>query len=394
MEGGIDQTAPKWHLWEMQWTSCISRRDSTTEALEECLDQIQSAFAPDLVLVFASRHHTARSADIPRAVKDRFPGAVVAGCSSWSVIGGGEEIEDGPGLSVTAAKLPGVELDARHVARLDSLEGYGADVAAFLAVVDSNSTDTDALVERLDELYPEAVKFGGFASGGLYPGSNVLFHGRDAVRQGSVVVGFRGDLAVDTVVAQGCKPIGAPLIVMRHQDNVILELDQGKPAEVLQRMYASLPPEDQRLIPQALNLGIEMRAQRDGVYQRGDYLVRPIMGIDPNSGALVVSEKVPNHAVVQFHLRDAKASTADLQEWLGEFGAAENHRGALLFSCIGRGAGLFGVSNHDTGMFREMVGDLPIGGFFCSGEIGPVGDRTFVHGYTSTFAVFRPRGDE
>ena len=377
----------------MQWTSFISRREATTEALEECLDGIAAAFEPDLVLVFASRHHTARTTDIPRAVAERFENAVIAGCSSWSVIGGGEEVEEGPGLSVTAARLPGVELDSRHITDLSALDGYGADVEAFLAIVDSNSTDTDGLVQRLDESYPNAVKFGGFASGGLYPGANVLFHGHEAVRQGSLVIGFRGNLAVDTIVAQGCKPIGAPLIVLRHQGNVILELDQGKPSEVLQRLYETLDPEDRRLIPQALNLGIEMRSRSDGVYQRGDYLVRPIIGIDPNSGALVVSENVTTHAVVQFHLRDARASTEDLHEWLSGFDHKDRHRGALLFSCIGRGVGLFGSPNHDTGMFREMVGDLPVGGFFCSGEIGPVGGQTFVHGYTSTFAVFRP-GDE
>jgi small ligand-binding sensory domain FIST len=321
----------------------------------------------------------------------RFPNAVVVGCAGWSVIGAGEEIEEGPAVSVTAARLPGVELRARRITDPDDVGGFEQDTKAFLVLIDSFTTDADTLVERLDERYPDATKFGGFANGGVYPGTNSMFLGSDA-SPGSIVVGFDGDVRVDTIVAQGCRPIGEPLRIQKGRDNLILEFERGLPATVLQDLFKTLPLEDQQLIPQALHIGLEVEEDPGGGYRRANYLLRPILGIDPNSGSMTINERVANYDVVRFHLRDKEASTADLAEWLNQYleETVDDVAGALLFSCIGRGVGLFGVENHDTGMFRDRVGPVPVGGFFCNGEVGPVGDRTFLHAYTSTFAIFRP----
>ena len=98
---------------------------------------------------------------------------------------------------------------------------------------------------------------------------------------------------------------------------------------------------------------------------------------------------------VRFHLRDAKTSAEDLHAMLTGYentlSRKQDLSGALLFSCLGRGEYLYGEPNFDSNVFQQHLGDLPVGGFFCNGEIGPVGGETFLHGYTSSFGLFRPR---
>jgi small ligand-binding sensory domain FIST len=116
--------------------------------------------------------------------------------------------------------------------------------------------------------------------------------------------------------------------------------------------------------------------------------------MDPQSGALWVGTNVSANSVVQFHLRDAATSALDLERTLTTYRASHpvaSDAGALLFSCAGRGIGLYGQADHDSNAFRRLVADLPIGGFFCSGEIGPIQSATYLHGYTSAFAVFQEK---
>jgi small ligand-binding sensory domain FIST len=380
----------------MRFVSAISRQERTEDAVRECIERLTEELEdPDLLVAFVSRHHVTRAGTVSSQLADRFENALVAGCAGWSVIGAGEEVEREPAVSVTAAKLPGVRLRAQRVRDVEELGEFDDQPVAFMVLIDSFTTDADALVEALDEGYPDATQFGGFAHGGVQPRTNAMFLGEEA-GPGSVVVSFSGELRVDTIVAQGCRPIGQPLVVERSRDNLILEFDRGRPADVLQDLFATLPPDDQRLFPQALHAGLAVREPGGGDYRRGDYLLRPILGIDPNSGSMAVNERVSNYDRVQFHLRDKEASSADLAEWIDQYleDDVSDIRGALLFSCVGRGVDLYGVPDHDTGMFQERVADVPVGGFFCNGEVGPVGERTFLHAYTSTFAVFRPGRDE
>ena len=109
---------------------------------------------------------------------------------------------------------------------------------------------------------------------------------------------------------------------------------------------------------------------------------------------MAIGELLKEGQLVQFHLRDAETSAEDLTAVLERY-AVENREnqvhGALLFSCLGRGQYLYGRPNHDTDIFHEKLGPVPLGGFFCNGEIGPVSGTTFLHGYTSSFGIFRPR---
>jgi small ligand-binding sensory domain FIST len=218
------------------------------------------------------------------------------------------------------------------------------------------------------------------------PSRNTLFLGGERLSGGAVGVALEGDVHVDTIVAQGCRPIGEPLIVTRSVHNVAVTLD-GQPAlAVLERIMAQLSPDEQELARHSLFLGVAMRG--GGPLGRGDFLIRNLVGIDPKSGAVAAAAPLAAGQIVQFHLRDAGAATADLTELLERHDGA-TPEGALLFSCVGRGQLMFGAPNHDSDLFRRLVGEVPLGGFFGNGEIGPVHKRSYLHGYTSAFALFR-----
>ncbi len=380
----------------MRWASAISDRASGVDALDEAVASVRGRLGRlDLAVVFAS---PSLAGDLAPRLAD-IPAATLIGCSGAGIIGGTREIEDRPAVSVTAAELPGVTCTAFRI-EPDELP---ADAAAWrarigvaeptglLVLVDPFSGHAQRLIDGLDDAFPRAPKFGGLVSGGRVPGGDWLFADGEAFRSGVVGVAFTGDLAIDTIVAQGCRPIGAPMVVTRGEGNLILELDHQPPLDVLQSLHDSLADRDRALFRHSLFVGVEMTDSL--VHREGELLVRNILGLDPAENVLAVAARLRPFQVIRFLLRDARAATQDLVRLL------EGHRaagrggcdGALLFSCLGRGAHLFGEPDHDSRLFRQYVGDVPVGGFFCNGEIGPVGGTTFLHGYTSSFALFRRR---
>jgi small ligand-binding sensory domain FIST len=387
----------------MRWASSLSRGSTTAKAFSEAalsLEQRLGGSAPDLLLVFSSREHAGEYDRIAALAARRFPAALVAGCTAAGVIGDAHEAEEGPALSLTAAVLPGVALSAFHLdmTSLPPADGgaraWRATVGAapdarpsLLLLADPFTMDARELIAGLDAAYPGAPKFGGLASGGGRPGENRLLLGQDVHRSGALGIALSGDLSVETVIAQGCRAVGAPMLVTRCSGGILQALDQRPPMDVLRELYASLDERDRQLMHHSLFLGIEMRAERVE-YDPGELLVRNILGADEETGALAVGAELRPMMVTQFVLRDARTAEDDLRRILGRRPAAMPPAGALLFSCVGRGAGLFGRPDHDTELFEERVGPAPLGGFFCNGEIGPVGGTTFLHGYTSAFAIF------
>ncbi|MCA9690135.1 MAG: FIST C-terminal domain-containing protein [Myxococcales bacterium] len=390
----------------MRWSSVGSDAADFQEAITACAEGVARALEtsePDLVMVFVSPAHRESYLRIPDILQACFPSAVICGCSGAGVIGGGEEIEQRPGFALVAARLPDVitrpfHIDAPALASLSESptkirEQIGLDpeqTAGIILLAEPFTGDTGVLLHALDRGYPTTPKIGGIASGGGRPGHNVLYADGEARGTGVAGVALGGAIEVDTIVAQGCRPIGAPLFVTRSRDNVIHELDGRRPVEALQDLYEQLSPRDQRLTRDSLFLGIATRRDASR-YGPGDFLVRNIIGLDPKSGALAVGTLVATNLVVQFHVRDAETSAADLADHLGAYRsrAAERPAGALLFSCLGRGEQLYGRPNHDTEMLSEFLGPVPVGGFFCNGEIGPVHTQTHLHGYTSAFGLFR-----
>jgi small ligand-binding sensory domain FIST len=389
----------------MAWASGLSERIDAREAAKEAVAAARKALgvAPDLALVFASSLYAPSYAALASAIGELLPDTVSAGCSAVGVIGGGREVERREALSVMLASLPGVRAKMFHLEalprddaaweRLTGIAPASHDGATFLLFADAFSVDVDALLTRFDATYPRAVKLGGVVSGATKAGDAGLFYGSRLLRDGVVGVALSAPLEVGAVVAQGCRPIGEPMIITRSRESVIQELNVGKPMEALQRTFKSLSPRDQELGRHSLYVGIEMRSGAHR-YDQGDFLLREVAGFDPKTGAMAISGRCQDYQAVQFHLRDAQTSARDLErrtlEAKAQLGEAPVN-GALLFSCQGRGQALYGASNHDSDVLRRLLGPLPIAGFFGAGEIGPVAGRTFLHGYTSSIALLTDR---
>jgi small ligand-binding sensory domain FIST len=385
----------------MAWASGLSERIDVREAAKEAVATARDALgaAPDLALIFASSLHAPSYEAIASAVAELLPGTAIAGCSAVGVIGGGREVERREALSVMLASLPGVRAKVFHLEalprdhaaweRLTGVAPGSHDGATFLLFADSFSVDVDTLLTHFDATYPRAVKLGGVVSGTSKAGEAALFYGSRLLRDGLVGVALSPPLKVEAVVAQGCRPIGEPMIITRSRESVIQELNVGKPMDALQRTFKGLSPRDQELGRHSLYVGIEMRSGAHR-YDQGDFLVREVAGFDPKTGAMAISGRCQDYQAVQFHLRDAQTSAQDLERRTLEAKRTLGDgrvNGALLFSCLGRGQALYGSSNHDSDLLRRLLGALPIAGMFGEGEIGPVAGKTFLHGYTSSIAL-------
>jgi len=382
----------------VRWASAIATDAHLEDALGNATEDVTTGLAgarADLVVAFVTDHHAPRFGRLADALSDAFPGALVLGCTAGGTIGGGIEIEHQPALSLTAAALPGVTVTPLRLGESrrrwrEELADVGDDAdPAFLLLPCPLTCPVEELIDYLDDHWPTAVKIGGLASGGMTlggPAGNSLFLGRERLSGGAVGVALEGDLQVDTIVAQGCRPIGEPFIVTRADGNVAHALDGESAVTQLEHLLATLSPADRALARHSLFLGIAMTG--GGPLARGDFLIRNLLGLDPASGALAAGAPLHAGQIVQFHLRDARTAAAELAEILATHDSAEPE-GALLFACVGRGRLLYGAENHDTREFRRVFGDVALGGFFCNGEIGPVHRRTFLHGYTSAFALFR-----
>ena len=393
----------------MKWASAVSDLDSLEAALDQCVGVVQEGLgseAPDLAVVFASPHHAQDYERLPQLIRERVGAKHVIGCSAGGVIGGGQEIERRPGFSLTVARLPDVEINPFHVdndgmpdldAGPDSWEELVQTQASkepnFLIITDPFSIRSENLILGLDYAFASSVKIGGMASGGQQQGDNALILDDQVYRSGAVGMAFQGDMAIDPIVAQGCRPIGRPMHVTKSQHNLLMELDDKLALDILRELFESLSEDDKKLVQHSLFLGVVMDQFQEDPRQ-GDFLMRNIVGMDAKEGALVIGEMLQEGQIVQFHLRDAKTSADDLSAMLARY--CEEPResspaGALLFSCLGRGIYLYGRADHDTDLFKDSVGSVPLGGFFCNGEIGQVGGTTYLHGYTSSFGIFRPK---
>jgi len=397
----------------MKWATSVSRGVDLDEAIAGCAAELREELGNGpvtLALVFVTPHYAGRYREIPTLVLDHLGAGALLGCSAGGVIGGGEEVEGSPAVTLTAARMEGVEVHGFHLGGPDALPDLDGPPDAweelagvrsgegpqFVLLADPFTSDPVTLLSGLDYAFPGAAKIGGLASGASAAGDGALFLGEDRYAGGVAGIALTGEVAVDTVVAQGCKPVGEVMRVTACQNNVLHELD-GRPAfEALEEVYTKLDERDRELAQSALFVGVLMDEFEDDPGP-GDFLIRNLIGVDPQRGSLAVGERLQEGTRLQFHLRDAEASAEDLHAVLTGYerdpgSAAGEVSGALLFSCLGRGEGLYGEPGFDTGVFREHLGPVPVGGFFCNGEFGPVGGTSFLHGYTSSFGLFRPGG--
>ena len=392
----------------MKWSSTVSDQQDLETALGGCIASIKQSMGEnpiDLAVIFVSPHFASQHEYVAEAIHQKLAPGMLFGCSAGGVIGDNREVEHRPGLSITAAHLPGVELTPFHLegdnlpdadaspSKWEEVLNVSADGdPRFLLLLDPFTFPADSFILGMDYAFSRCVKVGGMASAGQQPGENGLFLGDQVHRSGAIGLAMKGNIVVDTIVAQGCRPVGKLMSITESKRNLLLELDKRRPLDVLQELFSASNQRDQQLMQNSLFLGIVMDDFLDDPHQ-GDFLVRNVIGMDSKTGTMAIGELLREGQRVQFHLRDAVTSAEDLSVLLTQYAAEERvteSQGALLFSCLGRGEYLYGQPDHDTGLFKDKLGSLPLGGFFCNGEIGPVSGTTYVHGYTSSFGIFRP----
>lgn len=397
---------------QMQWANALSTHHSLEAAVADVVQQaVSSLTAPaDIGLVFISSAFTSEYSRLMPLLAEKLSVPVLIGCSGGGVIGttvkgSTQELESEPAISLTLAHLPGVNVEVFHIlteelpdldsppdAWIDLIGVPPSPVPQFILLSSSFSSGIKDLLQGLDFAYPGSVVVGGQASGGGMGGRVALFCNNRLYREGTVGMALTGNIVVETIVAQGCRPIGEPLQVTKADRNIILELDEQVPLVVLRDLISSLSEQERILAQHSLFVGVAMDGFKPSL-QQGDFLIRSILGVDPSAGAIAIGDRVRPGQRLQFHLRDAQASAEDLELLLklyqNQHTTEPSAVAALMFTCLGRGEGLYGKPNFDSELFQRYLSNIPVGGFFCSGEIGPVSGSTFLHGYTSVFAICR-----
>jgi small ligand-binding sensory domain FIST len=349
----------------------------------------------DLCVLFAGAPHLPLSKWILSAVHDELDPANLIGCGAGGLVGGGREIEEGPGAVVWGLAASGAEIATHHFEAEPAADGVAlrglpdsAELGeALLVLADPYSFSAESLLAHLNESRPGMPVLGGLASAAA-AGSAALFRDGEVLAGGAVACSLSGVPFVPCV-SQGATPVGPEMTITAGQGNVVAELASRPAVQRLREAIGELEEREQRLAAEGLMLGLVID-ENQPAYERGDFLVRPILGADPDAGSLALGDRVRIGQTVRMHVRDGATADEDLRDALRAQAAAlgtSGAAGALLFTCNGRGSHMFEIPDHDASAVEDALG-APAGGFFCAGEIGPVGGRNFLHGFTATIAVF------
>ena len=375
----------------MKCVSALSTLSGTEAAFEDVLGRLAAGLSgtcADLAVAFVSADHAEDLAGLGRAILSRKIARHVLACTAESIIGDGREIEESSAVSLWAVEMPGVQikplrLDLEDDRFPDDIAGESA--GTLLMLGDPFTFPAEEWLNRL----PAGIRaIGGMASAAKAPGGNRLVLDDGEYDDGAIGVLLDSSAKVRAVVSQGCRPIGRSLIVTKVERNVIRELGRRPAMEALQELFESLEPAEQELVRGGLHLGRVINEYQE-TFERGDFLVRNVLGTD-GEGGIGVTDMIRVGQTVRFHVRDAETADEELRELLAipAKNAGSRAIGALVFSCNGRGTRLFAEADHDATVVRETLGPIPAAGFFAMGELGPVGDRNFVHGFTASIAVF------
>ena len=392
----------------MRFTSGISdavnAQQAADAACQQAVEQLAGA-ACDLACVFVSATYGTSWPSLVARIHQQLKPGVLIGCSGSGIIGGGQELESVPAISVVAAHLPDgqlfaflvpsdeLELSTRGGFWIDKIGAAPDAQPIFVLFADPYTCQPMKLLTELNTTYRARPIIGGLVSGGNEPGEHLLFMNGEVYHEGAVGVAMTGNIVMDTIISQGCRPVGRPSIITKAEENVIWQLGGKQALSVLHEVLSGLSPEDRELAQRgSIFIGLAINEMRQ-TFLSGDFLIRNIIGIDANLGAIAVADEVQVGQTMQFQLRDPSASRQELRRLLQQLNPAHEvipPAGCLLFNCTGRGKSLYGVPHHDVKTIQMVKGKFPIGGFFCNGEIGPVGDTNFLHGYTASLGLFRP----
>lgn len=387
----------------LRFASALTRQGEIQSAADELVRAVRGQLGSariHVAFLFVSAQHTDQADALSRALRTALTPETFVGCTGEGIIATGCEVETGPAATLWAAHLPGVAIRPLRLSFSSihdhfSLHGWpdadfsGAENPVMILFADPFSTPMQDVLTVIEERYPGARALGGLAGGAQDLGENRLFLDDQVYRDGLVGLALGGNISVRTVISQGCRPIGDRFIVTRAEHNVIQELGGVPALHCLQTVFGQLSIDERAQAQRALHIGIAMDEQR-AQFTRGDFLIRNLIGADQQTGAIVIGDVVQEGQTVQFQVRDAQSADQDLHALLASPQTADSSTplGALLFSCCGRGKGLFGVPHHDATAVQQQLGHIPVAGFFAQGEVGPVGGRNFLHGYTASIAIF------
>ncbi|MDZ4826732.1 MAG: FIST N-terminal domain-containing protein [Actinomycetota bacterium] len=377
-----------------RYAAALSLHPTPVEAVGEVAGEILDRFdgdRPDLLVAFASPHHVGAFEDMAGGLRKLLEPSVFVGGTAVSIAGGGREIEGAPALSIFAATFTHGRVSALALESLDTPDGmtilgWPDDVESagtLLMLADPYSFPMPDFLRLVNARAPELTIVGGIASAAAGPGGNRLVCNEQITTSGAVAVMLSEEIPVRPVVSQGCRPIGLPYTVTRAERNHIYELGGVSAMERLQELVVAADESERELMRSGLHVGLVVDEHKLD-FARGDFLVRNLLGADQRNGAIAVGDAVQVGQTVQFHVRDAGAADEDLRVLLQKVDGAA----ALLFTCNGRGTQMFTAPDHDTGLIERNLGPIPLAGAFCAGEIGPIGGRNFLHGFTASLAVF------
>lgn len=388
----------------MRCAAALSTESNLDAAVGEVADDLDAQLGgdvPDLLFVFATHHYGSDLARVAGELVEATGTQALAGCTGSWTTGIGKEAEGSPGLSVLAAVLPKTEVRVTHLApSSDGGHGIGAFQihdprrASVILLADPFSFPATPWLKEFHRQYPDVPLAGGLASGGVSSGQNILFAGVEPLNSGGVAIVIEGETRMINAVSQGCRPIGAPLVATKVDGNVVIEFRGEPAAKVLFETLEGLPEADRALFQKGAFVGRAVDASK-GSFHSGDLLVRSILGLDPKRhGVAIADDDLRAGSTLQLMVRDAGSATAELQSCLELAGLESMGQavGGLLFTCGGRGRGMFNKEDHDAGLIESNFGPgFPVAGFSAGGEIGPVGGEPFLHGFTASSAFFVPR---
>ncbi|MBV8161928.1 MAG: FIST C-terminal domain-containing protein [Acidimicrobiia bacterium] len=378
----------------MSFGAGLSEHPIPTQATGEVIGQVLDALGPaasppDLALLFVTAAHTGAVEDISAAVRATLGPATLLGCTAESVVAGAREVEQRPAVALWAGHTgPVTAFHARAQPTPDGTVVAGwpepaAGASAVLALADPFSFPTDEVLRHESEQRPGLPIVGGLASAAVAPGGNRLVLDDQVVGEGAVGAVLGTDVDVSALVSQGCRPVGEPFVITKADGNIVYEL-AGKPAlERLQDVARTVDDEDRQLLARGVHLGRVIDESRT-TFGPGDFLIRNVLGGDPSNGAIAVGDLVEVGSTAQFQVRDAASADDELQRML----AGRTAEGALVFTCNGRGTRLFGRADHDAEIVADHVRRGAVAGMFCAGELGPVGRRNYLHGFTASVVLF------
>jgi small ligand-binding sensory domain FIST len=386
----------------MRFAAAVTTAEGT-EAAQELAAGVKGALdgSPDLALLFLTPDYLEELDTVIVAVREALGARVLIGCTCEGVIGGDRELEGVPGASLLAGQLPGVDLRPFAIGgeewagllaneeRLQQRVGAGESHRGQIVLGDPYTTPVDELLQSLDAVFPGLPTLGGMASG-AGPGGSRLFLNDRLCADGAVGLGLGGNLRIDAVVSQGCRPIGRPLVVTRSEQQWILELARRPALEVAEELVRGLSEEEQALLENGIFVGVALDEYKER-FDRGDFLVRNLFGVDRENSGLAIGDWVRPGQSIQFHVRDAATADEDLRLLLQPQTADAPPAAGLIFSCNGRGSRMFPEPDHDVRAVLDALPKTPLAGFFAAGELGPIGGRSFIHGHTASIAFFRPQ---